>query len=239
MFATHPGPARLLPFAQTPAMSPDFAALYRAILEEPDDDAPRYALAHWYERNGKASRGESLFHAVLNRELRLGPLPGPFEGRAFFRRGFVEAVVLDLDTFLVHGAEIFSDHPITRVEFTDLDPVPDLFGLGTWGWITGFRSTEDIDVDKALIDNNFAMPPDPLTDEIEGQDGAGAMFKGKVYVTKDEALEALSRAAVRIGRAAAGLGPLVNPPVVVQVDWVEPWPLRNTRPAATNPSSHP
>jgi uncharacterized protein (TIGR02996 family) len=30
-------------------MTPDFAALHRAILEDPDDDAPRLALADWYE----------------------------------------------------------------------------------------------------------------------------------------------------------------------------------------------
>jgi hypothetical protein len=86
-------------------------------------------------------RGELLRDAVVNREVMRGPLPGPFDGRAVFRRGFVEAAVLDVETFLEPGAEIFGDHPITHVEFVDLDPEANLFGPGTWGWISLLRPT--------------------------------------------------------------------------------------------------
>jgi uncharacterized protein (TIGR02996 family) len=193
----------------------EFAVLHRAILENPFDDAPRYALADWYKRNGQATRGESLFRAVFNRELRLGPLPGPFGGRAIFQRGLVEAVALNLNTFLVHGAEIFSDHPITHVEFLDLDPEVDLFSPGSWGWVTGQESPNEVEVDLAVIDHNVTMLPDPLADEIEGRDVTRPMFAGKVYTSKEEALEALSRAAVRIGRKTAGLPPLVEATTMV------------------------
>ena len=209
-----------LTLSRLPAMRsflPDeFAVLHRAILENPFDDAPRYALADWYKRNGHATRGESLFRAVFNRELRLGPLPGPFGGRAIFQRGLVEVVALNLNTFLVYGAEIFSDHPITHVEFLDLDPEADLFSLGSWGWVTGQESPNDVDVDLAFIDHNVTMLPDPLADEIEGRDVTGPVFTGKVYGSKQEAVEELSGAAVRVGREAAGLGPLVGMPVVIE-----------------------
>jgi hypothetical protein len=97
---------------------------------------------------------------------------------------------------------------VTCVEFVNLDPKADLFGPGTWGWITGFTSPDDVDVDLALIDHDSAAIPDLLADAIEGRDATGPAFTGKVYATKDEAIEELSRAAVRVGRETAGLPPL-------------------------------
>jgi uncharacterized protein (TIGR02996 family) len=196
-------------------MKPDFAALHRSILEDPDDDGPRLSLANWYEQNGKRTRGELLRDAVVNREVMRGPLPGPFDGRAIFRRGLVEAAVLDVETFLEHVSEIFGNHPITHVEFVDLDPGADLFGPGTWGWITGFTSPDDVDVDLALIDHDLAALPDLLADAVEGQDVTGFVFTGKVYATKDAAIEELSRAAIRVGREAAGLPPLVGASITI------------------------
>jgi uncharacterized protein (TIGR02996 family) len=187
-------------------MPDDFFALHRAILEYPDDDAPRLALVDWYLKHGNKARADSLYRAVVNREFVRGPLSSLFHGRSIYRRGFAETVVLDLDTFLAHEAEIFGNHPITRVEFADLDPVADLLGLGTWGWITGFVSPDDVDVDLIFIDHDHAALPDPFADIIEGPDATGPVFTGKVYSKKEDAIEALSRAAVEIGRRAAGLG---------------------------------
>jgi uncharacterized protein (TIGR02996 family) len=186
-------------------MPADFFALHRVILEYPDDDAPRFALVDWYLKHGHKTRADSLYRAVVNREFVRGPLSSLFHGRAIFRRGFAEAVILDLDTFISHDAEIFGNHPITRVEFADLDPVADILGLGTWGWITGFVSPDDVD-DLVFIDNDHAALPDPFADIIEGPDATGPVFTGKNYSTKEGAIEALSRAAVEIGRKAAGLG---------------------------------
>ncbi len=59
------------------------------------------------------------------------------------------------------------------------------------------------------------MIPVELAAEIEGPDARHPIFTGKIYGTKDEALTALSDAAVRIGRAAVGLPPLVGQPVTV------------------------
>jgi uncharacterized protein (TIGR02996 family) len=191
-------------------MTPDFVALHLAVLEGPDDDGPRLTQADWYERNGKVARAELL------REDIAWPSSGIYGGRAIFCRGFVEAAILNVDTFLVHGAEIFGDHPITHVEFVDLEPAADVFGPGTWGWITGFTFTDNVDIDLALIDYDFTSLPDTFADAVEGRDAAGPVFTGKVYGSKQEAVEELSGAAVRVGREAAGLGPLVGMPVVIE-----------------------
>jgi uncharacterized protein (TIGR02996 family) len=199
-------------------MPSTFTALHRAILEDPASDGPRLALAAWLRHDGMPARADSLGRAVRDRTLRWGPLPGPFSGRAIFHRGLVNGVVLGLDTFLVHGREIFGSHPITYLEFTDRDPEADQFGRGTWGWITGFVATDDVDVDQVLNDHRPAMLPDPLAGVIEGRHAVGPVFSGKVYATKDDAIEALSRAAVRIGRTEAGLPPFVEPPATVSAD---------------------
>src|SRR4029079_7253372 len=77
-------------FIQVSTMSPiapsDYVALHRAILDDPDSDAPRLALAVWDERNGKAVRGQLLRQEVKDRELVRAPLPEALDGRAVYRR---------------------------------------------------------------------------------------------------------------------------------------------------------
>jgi hypothetical protein len=90
-----------------------------------------------------------------------------------------------------------------------------LFGPGTWGWITGYTLLCDVDVDFADIDHALARLPALLASAIEGQDAAGPVFLGKVYRSPKDADEALSRAAVRVGREAAGLPPLAETPTTV------------------------
>ncbi len=191
--------------------------LRRAIVEDPADDAPRLALADWFEQNGRVVWAETIRKEVRNGVVARGPLPGPFQGRAVFRRGFVEIVTIELDPFLVHGAEIFAEQPITQVAFTDLDPEFGIFGFDTWGWITGFIETEDtvIDIDLALMEFRKALLPDPLAGELEGPEVTGDVFKGRKYGSHAAAVEALSQAAVRIGREAAGLSPLVTAPTTI------------------------
>jgi uncharacterized protein (TIGR02996 family) len=195
----------------SPIAPSDYVALHRAILDDPDSDAPRLALAVWYERNGKAVRGQLLRQEVKDRELVRAPLPEALDGRAVYRRGFIDEIILNLDTFMDHVEELFGDHPITRVEFIDLEPVANVFGDGTWGWITGFVNHEDGETDRdlELIQYEPGMVPEPLADALDGPDSTDpATFTGKVYSRKSEAVEALSRAAVSIGRVAAGLSRL-------------------------------
>jgi hypothetical protein len=49
------------------------------------------------------------------------------------------------------GAERFGDHPISHIVFFDLMPKPDVFGAGTWEWITDFVTPDDTDIDLALF----------------------------------------------------------------------------------------
>jgi hypothetical protein len=57
--------------------------------------------------------------------------------------------------------------------------------------------------------------PDPLAGEVECRDVAGPVFTGKVYATREDAVEALSWAAVRVGREAARLPPLADTPMMI------------------------
>jgi hypothetical protein len=60
------------------------------------------------------------------------------------------------------------------------------------------------------------MLDDPLASEVEGLDAVGVpMFKGKVYLSVEDAIDALSRAAVSVGRAVAGLSQLSNSVTII------------------------
>jgi hypothetical protein len=63
-----------------------------------------------------------------------------------------------------------------------------------------------VDIDLALIAHDLAALSYLLADAVEGRDTTGPpFFTGKVYGTKYEAIDELSRAAVRVGQKAVGL----------------------------------
>src|SRR4051795_10357418 len=114
-------------------------ALLQAILDEPDDDAPRLIYADWLEERGDP-RAE-----FIRAQCALAQLPadderrpdleacearllaghgkgwaGPIRRRArawTFRRGFVEGIKIGADAFLAHTADLFAAAPIRHVRF--------------------------------------------------------------------------------------------------------------------------
>ena len=128
----------------------DEDALFRAVLADPDDDAPRLVYADWLEERGdpraefirvqceRASlpaadpraaelraRERALLAAYrrrwngpLHRALAAGPLRNQVGARRrmirgwAYRRGFVEAVAMQLGAFLRHGDSIFALGPV-------------------------------------------------------------------------------------------------------------------------------
>ena len=110
---------------------------------------------------------------------------------------------------LVHTAEIFQYQAFSRVTFLDLDPEEGLFGRGTWGWITGFVGTEEIDIDSALLDHDLALLPDPLASVLEGPDAAGIQFKGKAYTSyiTSQCSTTFPSKTRKISTAITGFGP--------------------------------
>src|SRR4051794_39815561 len=114
-------------------------AFLQAIIERPDDDTPRLVYADWLEEHGDAARAEfirvqcQLFRLppdapdrveLERRELRLldaheskwlGPIRRGWLTRLFsdfWRRGFIERVVLPVGEFLESAAAIFGSGPV-------------------------------------------------------------------------------------------------------------------------------
>jgi uncharacterized protein (TIGR02996 family) len=113
----------------------DEDALLRAVIADPDDDAPRLIYADWLDEYGHSNRAEfirvqiALFGQLRNdarfadlrrRERRLlrryaqqwtEPLR-PLARQCRFYRGFVESVVCFADEFVSRGEGLFSLAPI-------------------------------------------------------------------------------------------------------------------------------
>jgi uncharacterized protein (TIGR02996 family) len=119
----------------------------KAIIESPDDDAPRLAYANWLEERGDRERAEFIWVQLdLARLPEDAPSRNALERRERellrehkhewgaspwcrrLRRGFVESISLDLNTFLDHAEEIFTQLPVREVVVYDAceDNVPDL-----------------------------------------------------------------------------------------------------------------
>jgi uncharacterized protein (TIGR02996 family) len=132
---------------------PDADTFLRAVLEKPDDDAPRLIYADWLDENGDPERAEFIrlqcalaarqpvrgrdanpnFLAMLRREDQLlerhaATWQAPFEsGRNLsltFRRGFVENVVADAHTFVQIAEELFRRSPVRHLRLTWKDFEP-------------------------------------------------------------------------------------------------------------------
>jgi uncharacterized protein (TIGR02996 family) len=123
-------------------MTPDEAFL-QDVCEHPDDDAPRLVYADWLDEHGQSERAEfirvecELEHAeeygphwrqLSARQLALiqahkKEWVKPFKGwtySTYFRRGFVETVMVNQKRFTTRAAELFRLAPIRQLNFTRL-----------------------------------------------------------------------------------------------------------------------
>jgi uncharacterized protein (TIGR02996 family) len=121
--------------------------LLRAVCEQPDDELARLACADSFEEQGLADRAEFIrVQLGLDRLPKGDPLAGPLAVPAeallaehetrwlgewadrlvrwTFRRGFLDGVVLEPETFLRHGEELFRLHPVREVQFVGADGTP-------------------------------------------------------------------------------------------------------------------
>src|SRR5262249_59171396 len=115
--------------------------MYRAVLEQPDDDLARLACADWLVEQGQDDRAE-----LVRVQIELHGLPesdrafaledraeallaeherdwlGPWYDRLVrwrFCRGFLDGVTIEPEVFLRHGGELFRTHPVREVRFVD------------------------------------------------------------------------------------------------------------------------
>jgi uncharacterized protein (TIGR02996 family) len=131
-------------------MTTQRAALIAAILETPEDDAPRLVCADWFEEQAdeaSVARGEFIRTQIRRarlpaddphqseleaRELRLlKRWAGVWSGSHFvfrkarFRRGFIEYVHLHLEHFLHHRRQMLALEPVRDVSLTGWHRAPD------------------------------------------------------------------------------------------------------------------
>jgi uncharacterized protein (TIGR02996 family) len=185
----------------------DREALLRAILEAPDDDAPRLVYADWLQESGWDWEAIHLRYAVANPEgvwcrLPLALLRGlrpparmpewtrTAQGQGEIGRGFVCSVEVEPAHFLEIAADLFAFQPVTRVRLTGAYPRR-IFWAGTWGWNAG---TAHSYLQSHLL-------PGVLYDSLD-------LTTGARWPSVEEAERQLSRACVRYGRRLAGLSPL-------------------------------
>src|SRR6266511_6221714 len=114
-------------------------AFLQAVLDEPDDDAPRLIYADWLEERGDP-RGEFIRvqcalarlppddprrpelrareQALLaeHRDAWLAPIRELADGDGKFHRGFVEQVTLDARAFLDRAEKLFARAPVQRLQ---------------------------------------------------------------------------------------------------------------------------
>jgi uncharacterized protein (TIGR02996 family) len=153
-------------------------ALFQAILDEPDDDAPRLVYADWLEENGQPERAEFIRVQI---ELVKPPAGGrrrarlkareeellkkrgdewlkpllPFTCDIYsdpceFRRGFVERMDLESESFVEHAAEIFRLTPLRVGRFPDQE---DYKELAACPYLARFR---ELDFTMSGLSDNFA-----------------------------------------------------------------------------------
>jgi uncharacterized protein (TIGR02996 family) len=184
-------------------------ALLRAILDAPDDDAPRLVYADWLQENDWYWEATHLRKAVASPEgrwwqLTLALLRGlhppaamPAWTRRLWRgkgevcRGFVRSVELEPSDFLEIAADLFAFQPVSRVQLNGTGQDRN-FWLWNWGWTRA--DARELPAAHVL--------PKAIYDCLD-QTG------GTRWPTAEAAELELSRACVRYGRGRAGLSPPV------------------------------
>jgi uncharacterized protein (TIGR02996 family) len=147
-------------------------AFLEAIIENPDDDAPRLIFADWLDEHGQSDRGEFIrlqirlaqtpeydrFYQEIYHGRRLEFYGGPFESTlptlpegfhwpplVTFRRGFACGVqTIGVAPFLQHASELFTLAPFQHLEIDGRDEgfAEQIPRLADSPWLSRLRSLE-------------------------------------------------------------------------------------------------
>lgn len=113
---------------------------------------------------------------------------------AIVSRGFVGSIRLIEEQFEQHAAELFREHPITKVVLSGKEPRESMYSGGRYLW--NYRDDASSDVVPYVLLAEMYDSKGP--DDIDGRTWI-------VFNSRELALVALSRACVRYGRRLAGL----------------------------------
>lgn len=150
-------------------------------------------LDHWKTWVPWADHGSS-FEVILSGRWSFSGTPA-----VAFRRGFVAEIHLPVGQLLNHAADLFADHPITRVRPGGVRPFH--AGSGRWGW--------SIDEADGGYDVPWVLPPE-VFGYLPPPDPPFASYSPlrRWYTSEARAWEAVSVACVGYGRAINDLPPL-------------------------------
>lgn len=140
-------------------MSSEYRALLDAVLDRPDDDFPRLAMADWLAENGYDDDNP----------------PFSFErnGRIYclWHRGFIYRIACTLANFLEHAEWIANNWPVNEVNIMDITVRHSVrMLLGNEHGI-GSRIGTAIDYNKLSIDWGVNVPNQLLQDAIHQNRG--------------------------------------------------------------------
>ncbi len=191
-------------------------AFIRAICEQPGDDTPRLVFADWLDENGEAAYAAYIRNRIAGNKARpwasfsrqMRTLMAGRDGLPSkacdwrWERGFIYLIELQVHVFVAKAADIFRLAPITRVILTDCASEETWPGRFTWGYEQTPGDTNEPDRLPQMLFRELigAAGGDTLPPYPERLDG---------FTTFREADVALCAAAVRFGRKAAGLPPLL------------------------------
>jgi uncharacterized protein (TIGR02996 family) len=114
--------------SEGPARIDDESALKQAVLDAPEDDAPRLVYADWLLERGDV-RGELIrlqcttYHDLKRADAILKVSASTFAGEAapykpVFARGFVDEVAMSVAAFAKHGERVFGTEPVRKLDMT-------------------------------------------------------------------------------------------------------------------------
>ena len=164
-------------------MRSDHDALLRAVIDAPDDDAPRLIYADWCEENGDPERAEFIrlqieFERGSGRrrahlQARLDEL-SLYEDRwtvefdevvrpdaehpCRFRRGFVEELELAASSFARHAGWLFARTPLTSILIPHQPDVGDLIGCDPLRRLRGLTVACDAPCEPGSLLRLLASP---------------------------------------------------------------------------------
>lgn len=211
----------------------DRAALYRSILERPDDDLPRLVYADWLEENGESERAEFIRRQISGEDVRPSIHWFPLPHKWFtFSRGFASSVRCTLADWVGGPCAVCDGTGWERV--ADAAGDMDEIGCRSCGGMTNTSGTsrtpahgprivaehpvervelvEVTDADSCIMDYGDGMPDDARFGvSIPVLSDASLPWPEKLFVTREDAVEYLEDLSDRLlnwARHRAGLSPL-------------------------------
>jgi uncharacterized protein (TIGR02996 family) len=202
---------------------PDHLAFLKAILANPDDDAPRLVYADWLDEIDQPERAEFIRRQIAHKNcsLTLNGIGGVVDVSAFrnvnssilrerlgfdrlkgaeeatLRRGFISALKCTLPNWMLYGPAIVATHPVESLWLTDGMLVKELGSKRCWYSISSMDFNDRLFQARADSPNERHWLPKEFADYVD----RGRTVR-KTFDSIQEAHEWLSRQAIMWAKLA-------------------------------------